>query len=121
MFYSGVGLCLFSGILYGQLFTPATYIQDNEKDASQNGRFITGTVREHMSCIMRRSDFCICKNKGTYHLRSNRAAGQCLCFSLHSTIPLLPISGFLVSGHLLWLYSPVCSRTGRKPQRQVLS
>lgn len=34
---TGVGLCLFSGILYGQLFTPATYIQDNEKDASQNG------------------------------------------------------------------------------------
>lgn len=33
----GVLLCIFSGLFYGQIFTPATYIQDNVKGASQNG------------------------------------------------------------------------------------
>lgn len=33
----GISLCVFSGLMYGQLFTPATYVQDNYKEASKNG------------------------------------------------------------------------------------
>lgn len=33
----GISLCVFSGLLYGQMFTPATYVQDNVKGASQFG------------------------------------------------------------------------------------
>ena len=36
--FSGLVLCIFSGILYGQTFTPATYVQDNYHDASTNGK-----------------------------------------------------------------------------------
>lgn len=32
----GIGLCVFSGLLYGQAFTPIVYIRDNYKDASNN-------------------------------------------------------------------------------------
>ena len=40
---------------------------------------------------MRKSAFCICKNKGADQVRSNCAADQHLCFRyIDSTIPLLP-------------------------------
>ena len=46
--------------------------------------------KRNMSCIMRKPDFCICKNKGADQLRGNRAADQGLWFSyIKSTIPLL--------------------------------
>ena len=50
----------------------------------------------HMNClydlslVMRKPDFCICKNKDADQLRGNREADQRLCFRYtDSTIPLL--------------------------------
>ena len=46
-----------------------------------------------MSHIVRKPDFCICKNKDADQLRGNREADQGLCFRYsESTIPLLPKS-----------------------------
>ena len=46
-----------------------------------------------MSRIVRKPDFCICKNKDADQLRGNREADQGLCFRYsESTIPLLPKS-----------------------------
>ena len=43
-----------------------------------------------MSWVMRKSAFCICKNKGTDQLHDNYAAYQRLCFRyIYGTIPLL--------------------------------
>ena len=45
----------------------------------------------HMSCVMRKPDFCICENKGADQLCGNRTADQRLCFRyIDSTTPLLP-------------------------------
>ena len=45
----------------------------------------------HMSLVMRKPAFCICKNKDADQLRVNREADQRLCFRYtDSTIPLLP-------------------------------
>ena len=44
-----------------------------------------------MRRVVRKLDFCICKNKGTDQLRGNREADQRLCFRyMDSTISLLP-------------------------------
>ena len=44
----------------------------------------------HMSRILRKPDFCLCKNKGADQLRSNCEADQRLRFRyMDSTIPLL--------------------------------
>ena len=49
--------------------------------------------KDHMSCIMRKSDFHICENKGADQLCSNCAADQRLCFRyIDGTILLLPKS-----------------------------
>ena len=49
-------------------------------------------IVSQMSCIMRKADFCLCKNKGADQLCSNCTADQCLCFRYSdSTIPLLLI------------------------------
>ena len=46
-----------------------------------------------MSRVMRKPDFCICKNKGADQLWGNRAADQRICFGyIDCTIPLLPKS-----------------------------
>ena len=65
---------------------------------------------------MRKPDFCIyAKTKGADQLRDDRTADQRICFlSIYSTIPVLPNTKFKASGHLLWLYSSVCVRPGRK-------
>ena len=60
----------------------------------------------HISCVRRQPAFCICKNKDADQLRGN-------LYYLNSK--------FHAASHLLWLYSPVCFRPGRKPRRQVLS
>ena len=47
----------------------------------------------HMSRVMSKPAFCICKNKGADQLRDNRAADQHLCFLfIDSAILLLPES-----------------------------
>ena len=44
----------------------------------------------YMSRIMRKPDYCTCKNKDADQLRGNREADQRLCFRyIDSTIPLL--------------------------------
>ena len=46
-----------------------------------------------MSRVVRKPDFCICKNKDADQLRGNCEADQRLCFHYtESTIPLLPKS-----------------------------
>ena len=46
---------------------------------------------DYMSRIVRKADFCICKNKDTDQLHGSREADQRLCFRfIDSTIPLLP-------------------------------
>ena len=50
------------------------------------------TVNDHsnLSRVMRKLDFCICKNKDADKLRGNREADRRLCFRyIDSTIPLL--------------------------------
>ena len=47
----------------------------------------------YLSLVMRKPDFCLCKNKGADQLHSNCEADQRLCFRYSdSTIPLLLIS-----------------------------
>ena len=66
---------------------------------------------------MRKPAFCICENKDTEQLRSNRGADQGLSFRYKdSTIPLLPESKFQASSYLLWLYSAVCVGPSRNPE-----
>ena len=44
----------------------------------------------HLSLVVRKSAFCICKNKDADQLRSNCAADQRICFRyINTTIPLL--------------------------------
>ena len=75
--------------------------------------------QSYMSLVMRKPAFCICENKEADQLRGNREADQRLCFRYtESTIYFLNLK-FQGSSHLLWLYSPVCVRPGRKPGRQV--
>ena len=46
--------------------------------------------KAHMSCIVRKPDFCLCENKGADQLRGSREADQRLCFRYtDSTLPLL--------------------------------
>ena len=48
-------------------------------------------AKAHMSWVMRKPMFCICKNKDADQLHGNREADQRLCLRyLDSTIPLLP-------------------------------
>ena len=71
---------------------------------------------------MRKLALCICENKDADQLRSKCEADQRLCFRYtDSTIPLLPKSEIQASSHLLWLFSLVCIRYGRKPRRQLFS
>ena len=64
--------------------------------------------------------FGINENKDEDQVRSNCASDKRLCFRYtDSTVSLLP--KFLVSSHILWLYSQVCVRPGRKPRRPVFS
>ena len=45
----------------------------------------------HISLVMRKLAFCICKNKDADQLRSDREPDQRLCFRyIASTIPLFP-------------------------------
>ena len=63
----------------------------------------------------------ICKNKGTDQLHSDSIAKQCLCFIyIYSVVQSLyfPNPKFKASGHLLWLYSSVYVRPGKKPRRR---
>ena len=52
---------------------------------------ITISLYPHMSLVMRKPAFCVCKNKDADQLRGDREADQRLCFRYtDSAIPLLP-------------------------------
>ena len=71
---------------------------------------------------MRKPAFCIDKNKGVDQLHGNDAADKCLCFRyIDSTIHFILSPKSHASYHLLWLYSLVCVRHGRKTLKQVFS
>ena len=71
---------------------------------------------------MRKPAFCICENKDADQLRGNREADQRLCFHyIDSTMPLHINTKYQASSHIVWLYSSVCVRPGRKPRRPVFS
>ena len=66
---------------------------------------------------MRKSDFCLCENKGSDQLRSNCEADQRLCFRYSdSTVQFL----FFLNPEFQ-ASSSVCVRPGRKPRRPVFS
>ena len=76
----------------------------------------------HLSLVIRKPAFCICKNKDADQLCGNRTADQRLCFRYtDSTFLYYLYPKFQVSSHLLLLYSPVCVGPGRKPRRPVFS
>ena len=71
---------------------------------------------------MRKLPFCICENKCADQLCSFQTAQLISAFVFATQIGqslyfLNP--KFQASGHLLWLYSPVCVGPGWKPRRQV--
>ena len=75
-----------------------------------------------MSLVVRKPVFCICENKDADQLRGNREADQRLCFYTRIVQSLFYLNPkFQASSHLLWLYSLVCVRPGRKPRRPVFS
>ena len=65
--------------------------------------------------------FHICENKGADQLHGNHAADQLLSSRYIVQYLCFLNSKFQTSSHLLWLYSWVCVRPGRKFLRQVLS
>ena len=72
---------------------------------------------------MREPAFCICENKDADQLRVNREADQRLCFRYIRIVQSLFYINpkFQASSHLLWSYSPVCVKPGRKSRRPIFS
>ena len=76
----------------------------------------------HMSRVVRKPAFCICENKGADQLRITAKLISIFVFATQIVQPLYFLNTkFQASNHLLWLYSPVCVRPGRKPWRPVFS
>ena len=78
-------------------------------------------IQYYMSCVMRKPESCICKNKDADQLHSNRKADQCLCFSYTVQSLYFPYTKFRTTSHLLWLYILACVGPGQKPRRPVFS
>ena len=76
----------------------------------------TLSAHGNMSHVMKKSDFCICKNKDADQLRSNCTADQRLCFRyIDSTIPLLPKSNISSHKPFYVAVQPHLFRPGKKP------
>ena len=72
---------------------------------------------DKVSLVMRKPDFCICENKDTDQLRVTAKLISAFVFATWIIQCLNYLNpGFQASSHLLWLYSPVCVRPGRKPK-----
>ena len=70
-----------------------------------------------MSRVMRKIDFCICKNKGADLLCGYRSA---FVFASQIVQPLYFLNThFQASSHPLWQYSSVFVVPGGKPQRRA--
>ena len=73
----------------------------------------------HISCVMRKLDFCLSENKSAYQLRGNRESGQRLCFRYSdSIIPLLKskISSFYPSSVIV--QASLCQTRSKNPKDQ---
>ena len=69
----------------------------------------------HMSCVVRKRDYCLCENKG-----ADQEADQRLCFGYTELQFLVFLNPkFQAFGLFLRLYRPVKSGPGRKPGRPV--
>ena len=69
-----------------------------------------------MSSVIRKTAFCICESKDADQFRSNRAFN----FATVQSLYLIHLK-FQASSHLLWLYSRVCVRPGRKAPKTGFS
>ena len=67
-----------------------------------------GDTRENLSRDVRKPDICICENKDADQLRGNATRIVQFLYFLNPKFP--------ASSYLLWLYSLVCVRPGRKPE-----
>ena len=77
-------------------------------------------IKESMSRIMRKLDFCLCENKGAGQLRSNCEAVSTFVFATRIVqfhVVLNP--KFQASSCLLWLHRQICVRPGQKRRRPV--
>ena len=70
---------------------------------------------------MRKTDFCLCKNKDTNQLCSNCTADQRLCFRYSVLVQSLFFLNPKFQASSLLLYRLVCVRARRKPGRPVFS
>ena len=77
----------------------------------------------YMSRVTRKPDFRICVNKDADQLRGITAKLiSAFVFATRIVQSLYFLNPkFQASSHLLWLYSLVCVRPGRKPRRPVFS
>ena len=69
-----------------------------------------------MSRVIRKPDFCICKNKDPDQLRGNREADQRLCFRYIVQFLYFLNTEFQASSHLLSLYSQFVSDLVGNPE-----
>ena len=66
--------------------------------------------------------FCICENKYADQLCGSREADERLVFATRIVQSIFYLNPkFQASSHLLWVYSLVCVRPGRKSRRPVFS
>ena len=74
----------------------------------------------YMSLLVRKLAFCTCENKDADQLRCKLISA--FVFATRKVQSLYFINPkFQASSHLLWLYSPVRVRSGRKSRRPVFS
>ena len=75
-----------------------------------------------MSLVVRKPAFCICENKDADQLRGAAKLISAFVFATWIVQSLLHLNPkFQASNHLVWLYSLVCVRPGRKHRRLVFS
>ena len=88
-----------------------------DHDHDRNG------VLNQMSRVMRKTDFCLCENKGADQLRSNCEADQRLCFRFtdSTTRPLLipKISRFWLSSENV--QASLCQTESKNPKTGFLA
>ena len=71
-----------------------------------------------MSRVTRKTDICLCENKGADQLRSNCEADQRFCFHYRdSTFPLLIFRNYKLLAFFLGLYRLVCLGPGRNSRK----
>ena len=75
-----------------------------------------------MSLVMRKPDFCICENEDADQLRGNAKLISAFVFATWIVQSLFYLNPkFQAYTYLMWLYSLVCVRPGRKTRRPVFS